>query len=336
MTTMPKTTAPRVPLPSRPTIADVAQAAGVSTGTVSRVINGHSTVALATRQRVQEVMAGLGYVPDPAARHLSWRTGQTLGLSLDRDDPRLHPYQVLFRRALEAQTAPQGVQLLDLRADLSALAHLPSAVLVMHAIDGDPRLEFLRRAGVPAVLIGHHPDLSWVAPDDEAGGATAAQHLLEAGHRELAYLGDGPSQVAQDRQRGFVRAALAAGAAVQVIASDFTVLGGYRAMRRAWEGGARFTGLFAQSDESAAGACAALEDLGVAVPAEVSVVGFDGLPELPIRLRLTTVAQDIARIADTALTLVQEALAGQPPRGQLIPVHLLPGATVAPPPGGNP
>lgn len=336
MTIMPKTTAPRVPLPSRPTIADVAQAAGVSTGTVSRVINGHSTVALATRQRVQEVMAGLGYVPDPAARHLSWRTGQTLGLSLDRDDPRLHPYQVLFRRALEAQTAPQGVQLLDLRADLSALAHLPSAVLVMHAIDGDPRLEFLRRAGVPAVLIGHHPDLSWVAPDDEAGGATAAQHLLEAGHRELAYLGDGPSQVAQDRQRGFVRAALAAGAAVQVIASDFTVLGGYRAMRRAWEGGARFTGLFAQSDESAAGACAALEDLGVTVPAEVSVVGFDGLPELPIRLRLTTVAQDIARIADTALTLVQEALAGQPPRGQLIPVHLLPGATVAPPPGGNP
>lgn len=316
-------------VPTRPTIYDIAAAAGVSKGTVSRVLNGHPTVAAGTRERVQAVVQRMGYAPDPAARHLSWRRGQTLGLLLDRDDPLLHPYYVLFRQALESHTALHGVQLVDLQAEVWTLPQLPSAVLVMHARDEDRRLDFLRRAGVPAVLIGHHPDFSWVAPHDEAGGALAARHLLEAGHRDLIYLGGGSTQVAQDRERGFTAAARAAGARVESLASDFTVLGGYRALRRAWEGGARFTGLFAQSDESAAGAVAALEDLGVRVPQDVSVVGFDGLPEVPLNLRLTTVAQDIPRIASVALQLVQEAISGLPPRGEFIPVHLIPGATVA-------
>ena len=94
---------------TRPTINDIARAAGVSKGTVSRVLNGHSTVAVQTRAQVERVMSELNYVPDPAARHLSWRTGQTLGLSTLSGDPLLSPYQVLFRRALEAHTAPAGV-----------------------------------------------------------------------------------------------------------------------------------------------------------------------------------------------------------------------------------
>ncbi|MFB9992953.1 LacI family DNA-binding transcriptional regulator [Deinococcus oregonensis] len=320
----------------RPTIDDIARASGVSKGTVSRVINGHSTVAERTRARVQEVIARLDYTPDPAARNLSWRTGQTLGLSLDRDDPMLSPYQVLFRRALEAHTAPLGVQLLDLRADLTRLARLPSAVLIMHAVEGDPRLAFLQQQGVPAVLIGHHPASFWVAPDDEGGAHLATMQLLEAGHRQVAYLGAGTSQVAQDRQRGFERAARTVGADTQLLAADFTVLGGYRAVRRAWESGVRFTGLFAQSDESAIGAVAALEDVGLNIPGDVSVVGFDGLPELPLPYTLTTVSQDIPRIASTALTLVGEAISGRTPRGEFIPVQLISGATVAPAPGGSP
>lgn len=317
---------------TRPTIDDIARESGVSKGTVSRVINGHPTVAAQTRERVQAVVNRLGYVPDPAAQHLSWRTGRTLGLSFAPEDPLLSPYHVLFREALEKHTGTMGLQLLNLRAPLAQLARLPSAVLVMHAAQDDSRLTLLRARGVPAVLIGHQPGAFWVAPDDEDGAGLATRHLLGAGHRELAYLGRGPSQVAQDRERGCLRAAQAAGARVTLIESDFTVLGGYRAVRRAWEGGQRWTGLFAQSDESAAGAVAALQDLGLRVPADVSVVGFDGLPELPLPLRLTTVAQDIGRIARTALTLMQQASLGQPPRGEFIPVHLVPGATVAPPP----
>jgi LacI family transcriptional regulator len=314
---------------TRPTIDDIARASGVSKGTVSRVINGHATVAAHTRARVQAVMSGLGYAPDPAAQHLSWRTGRTLGLSFASDDPMLSPYHVLFREALERHTAPLGMQLVNLRADLTRLSRLPSAVLVLHATEKDDRLSLLRERGVPAVLIGHQPGAFWVAPDDEGGARLATRHLLDAGHRQLAYLGSGPSQVAQDRQRGFVRAAQAAGAQTTLIEADFTVLGGYRAARRSWESGERWTGLFAQSDESAAGAIAALEDLGVRVPVNVSVIGFDGLPELPLPVRLTTVAQDIGQIARTALGLMQEAMSGQPPRGEFVPVHLVSGATVS-------
>lgn len=331
---------------TRPTIDDIARAAGVSKGTVSRVINGHATVAAMTRERVQEVMSRLGYAPDPAAQHLSWRTGHTLGLSIAVSDPLLSPYHVLFREALERYTAPLGVRPVHLRGDLAELQHLPSAVLVLHAVEDDPRLAFLRGRNVPAVLIGHQPGFWWVAPDDEGGAHLATTELLGAGHRRLAYLGRGPSQVARDRERGFLQAAGAAGAEVTVLEADFTVLSGYRALRRAWEEGARFSGCFAQSDESAAGAIAALEDLGLRVPQDVSVVGFDGLPELPLPRQLTTVAQDIPRLVRTALDLMQEAMSGQPPRGEFVPVHLVPGATVspvalsgttaAPPPGGMP
>jgi LacI family transcriptional regulator len=318
---------------TRPTINDIARAAGVSKGTVSRVLNNHSTVAARTRVQVERVMTELQYVPDPAARHLSWRTGQTLGLSTLVGDPLLSPYQVLFRRALEAHTAPAGVQLLDLHGELSQVSRLPSAVLLMHIKPVDERLDYLTGRGVPVVMIGHHPAVRWVAPDDRGGSELATQALTHAGHRDLLYLGTGVSQVARDREAGFLAAARSVGARTQTLPGGFTVLDGYRTVRRAWEAGTRFTGCFAASDEQAVGAAAALGDLGVDVPGQVSVVGFDGLPELPLPLTLTTVAQDITRIAEVALELVQEALAGLPVRGEFVPVKLVSGQTVAPPPG---
>ena len=319
---------------TRPTINDIARLAGVSKGTVSRVLNGHSTVALRTRVQVEGVMSDLGYTPDPAARHLSWRTGQSLGLSTLSGDPLLSPYQVLFRRALETHTAPAGVQLLDLHGELEGRQGLPSAVLLMHIRAGDSRLELLERRGVPVVLIGHHPRHSWVAPDDRGGAGMAARQLCEAGHRKLLYLGSGDSQVARDREAGFREVAEAAGAQVRTLPGGFTVLDGYRTLRRAWEGGLRFSGCFAASDEQAVGAISALQDLGVDVPRAVSVIGFDGLPELP--LPLTTIAQDIPRIAAVALELVQEALAGLPPRGEYVPVQPRAGQTLGPPLPGPP
>lgn len=321
---------------TRPTINDIARAAGVSKGTVSRVLNGHSTVAVRTRAQVEQVMSELNYVPDPAARHLSWRTGQTLGLSTLVGDPLLSPYHVLFRRALEAHTAPAGVQIIDVHGNLERLTRYPSVVLLMHIKSQDSRLEVLAAQNVPVVMIGHHPEYRWVAPDDQGGAELATRQLTGAGHRELLFLGSGESQVARDREAGFRAAAQAVGARVSTLPGGFTALHGYRTVRRAWEGGLRFTGLFAASDEEAVGAAAALQDLGLDVPGQVSVVGFDGLPELPIPLALTTVVQDIARIAKVALELVQEALAGEAVRGEYVPVTLHPGQTVAPPPRSLP
>lgn len=316
------------------TIEDIAQASGVSKGTVSRVLNGHRAVATLTRERVLDAVTRLGYSPDPAARQLSWRTGRTLGLSVLTGDPLLSPYQVLFRRALDREADPLGFALSDLGDDFASLARLPSALLVMHVRDGDERLTFLRARGVPAVLVGHHPEWAWVAPDDKGGAALAARALTDLGHRELMFVGDGDSQVARDRKAGFEHTARATGASVTSCPADFTVLGGYRALRRAWEGGARASGIFVGSDEAAVGVIAALADLGLRVPHDVSVIGFDGLPELPpaegVARRLTTVAQDIPGVASQALALVQEALTGSAPRGVFVPVRFVPGDTTAP------
>ncbi|ADV67254.1 LacI family DNA-binding transcriptional regulator [Deinococcus maricopensis] len=311
------------------TIEDVARAAGVSTGTVSRVLNGHSNVAARTRDRVHAVMNDLGYAPDPAARHLSWRTGRTLGVSSHLT---LRPYSVPFARALERAVATKGLQLLTFSDDLRGLQRFPSAMLLLHVLDDDPRVPLLRARGVPAVVVGHHPGGSWVAPDDTPGAYLATQHLTLAGHRRLALLGDGPSQVQRARRAGFEAAAREARAHTTLLPGGFSMLGGYRAVRQAWEGGARFSGLFAVGDELAAGAIVALADLGVRVPEDVSVMGFDGLPELPLDRALSTVVQDIPRIAAEALTLVLEALRHEAPRGVRVPVRLHPGGTVHPAP----
>ena len=316
---------------SRPTITDIARAAGVSKGTVSRVINGHATVASVTRERVSAVMNQMGYEPDQAARLLSWRRGLSLGLSVGERDPRLSPYMVLFRRALDEAAGPGGLQLLDIGEDLAGLSRHPSGVLLMHVRDEDPRLAALRARGVPFALVGHHPACAWVAPDDVGGAQLATRQLTLLGHRDLAYLGGGDGQVQRDRCRGAELAAREAGAGLRLIPAEYSVLGGYRATRRAWEGGVRFTGLVAGCDEMACGAIAALQDLGLRVSGDVSVVGFDGLPELPLPVRLTTVSQDVARIAATALALVQEGMQGAPARGEYIPVRLSPGDTVGPP-----
>ena len=318
------------------TIQHIAVRAGVSKGTVSRVLNARTTVAESTRVRVLAVMDELGYRPDPAARELSLRTKHTLGLSLARADRRLAPYFVLFRQALLRELQELGIPVEELDEDLASSKRLPSAMLVLSAEARDPRLEFLLEQGVPTVLVGHHQSLSCVAPADEDGAYQATRHLLELGHRDIALLSGLESrQGVMDRELGFARAlneyGLSKPSSATRLVGNFELLGGYRAVRRAWEGGQRFSALFCESDEMAVGAIAALEDLGIGVPQDVSIVGFDGMPELPYRL--TTVAQDIPSIARGAVELLLEALQDLPARRIINPVSLVVGDTTAPFPG---
>jgi LacI family transcriptional regulator len=312
------------------TIGEIAQQAGVSTGTVSRVINGKPTVAKETRATVLAVMKKLGYEPDPVARELSRRTKHTLGIWVGAGENRLSPYFNVIWRALLHEMQMHATQFVELPVDITPVKRRLDAVLMFHCADIDQRLDTLWRRGVPGALIGHHPSISCVAPDDLGGGRLAASALLAHGHRDLLHLTvSDEHQWAVDRAAGFT-AALAehvgGSLAPVILRGGGSVLGGYRLMRNAWQQGHRPTGIFCATDEMAVGALGALADLGVQVPGEVSVLGYDGLVDL--YPGLASIAQDIPTIAHEAVTLALGAIERETVRHIMVPVHLIEGATL--------
>lgn len=313
------------------TIGEIARQSGVSTGTVSRVINGKSTVAEPTRQKVLAVMKRLGYEPDPVARELSMRSKHTLGIWVGAGENRLSPYFSAMWRALLREMQVRATQVVELPLDISHVRRRFDAVLMFHCADLETRLKALADRKVPAVLIGHHPGISCVAPDDPGGGRLAGERLLELGHRHLLHLTAGEDlQWARERAEGFLAAVGEGGhrgVEVSVLRGQGSVLGGYRMMREAWKEGHRPTGVFCATDELAVGALGALEDLGVKVPQEVSVLGFDGLTEL--HPGLASVAQDIPGIAHAAVSLALAAIEKHTVHQRIVPVSLVDGATLA-------
>lgn len=316
------------------TIGEIALQAGVSTGTVSRVINGKSTVAADTRTNVLAVMKKLGYEPDPVARELSRRTKHTLGIWVGAGENRLSPYFNVIWRALLHEMQLRATQFVELPVDITQVRRRLDAVLMFHCADIDQRLDTLWRRGVPGALIGHHPGVSCVAPDDRGGGRLAASRLLALGHRDLLHLTVADEhQWAVDRAAGFT-ASLAEGGgstlAPVILRGGGSVLGGYRLMRDAWLQGHRPTGVFCATDEMAVGALGALADLGVSVPNQVSLLGFDGLVDL--YPGLASVAQDIPTIAHEAVTLAVGAIERDAIRHVVVPVQIIDGATLGPAP----
>lgn len=311
-------------LPPRPTIGDVAQAAGVSTGTVSRVLNERPGVSPATKAAVLAVVARLGYRPDSAARQLSGGRGNRIGFHVSPRSGRFSPFYMLFMEYLVAEFQGAGYRLVDVPSRPDGLpARLPDGLVLLGVHDDDLRIPYLESRGVPFVLEGHAPGRRWVRADDYGGATAATEHLLRLGHTEIVHVsGDPLGQAAFDRARGYRDALRGAGVpALGALDGAFTVLGAYRAVRRFLTTGQPFTAVFAASDEMAQGVIAALADAGLRVPADVSVVGFDDLPEFGEGL--TTVRQDVAQVAGTAAALLQEGLSGLPVRHAVVPVQLV-------------
>jgi LacI family transcriptional regulator len=317
------------------TIGEIARQASVSKGTVSRVINGKATVAETTRQNVLAVMKRLGYEPDPVARELSMRSKHTLGIWVGAGENKLSPYFSLIWRALLHEMQVRATQFIELPVDISQVTRRMDAVLMFHCSDIDGRLATLASRNIPAVLIGHYPGISCVAPDDTGGGRLAAERFLALGHRQLLHLSAAEDlQWARERAGGFSGALASSslpGIHSVIVRGEGSVLGGYRLMRDAWSHGHRPTAVFCATDEMAVGALGALADLGVAVPSQVSVLGFDGLTELCPGL--ASVAQDIPAIAHVAVSLAVAAIGKPTVLQTIVPVAILDGATLGPAPG---
>ena len=321
----------------RVTIQEVASTAGVSVSTVSRVLNDRAGVGEGARRAVLEAVRRLDYRPDQAARELVMRKTATVGWNDAHGARRLHPFATLMRERLFAALYAQGYRVEDVPSGEDGLPErLTDVMVVASPSPDDPRFVHLERQEVPFVVSGVVEGLRCVGPDDADGGRQAAQHLLRLGHRTLLVLtGKVPlggafwrpsivGSLADARLVGF-RAELHAQrvpfTSAHILTCDYTSLGAFFAVREALRAGRDFTALFALSDEMAVGAAAAIQDAGRFIPEDVSLIGFDDLPEMGGAF--TTVKQDIPLFADTLAELTQEAARGMRPRRIVLPVQLV-------------
>lgn len=332
----------------QPTIRDVAERAGVSHQTVSRVINGHELVSRATRERVERAIQELNYVPSPMARGLMSNRTHSIGLvsSAISDhffgevaagaevEARRRGYYLVIASVEEHAEADERAYLrLMLERRVEGLIVARSRVPI--SVDQVS----LHRVPVVALASAQAPGLAMVDVDNRGGGRDAVAYLLARGHRRIATI-TGPMEwrSAQDRLDGY-REALAAGGAtfdpsLVEQAHGWEPADGQTGMARLLARGARFTGLFAYSDMVAIGAIRELRTRGLRVPEDVSVVGYDDVPVAAyVDPPLTTVRQPMREVGECAASLVLDAIAYGRAETRVLPTQLVVRGSVVGPAG---
>jgi alanine racemase len=337
----------------RVTIADVAEAAGVSKTAVSFAFNNPDRLAAATTARILEIAETLGYRPDPVARMLTQRRTGTIGVVTPQALASMfaNPYFGMFSAgvAAVAEAAGYGLHFISpLHGSLSdAMARATVDGIVAIGLSSDhPEIAEIRRTGLPTVTVDsdRFEGMPSIDVDDEGGARAAAEHLAGLGHRDVLIIAVEPAEHAPSGAEGTVsrrlrgyRAGLAAGGVTlsgAVVVSPATYAGGASAVERAWAAGRTPTAILAMSDAIAIGAIKALRDRGLAVPADVSVVGFDDI-ELAEATDppLTTVHQPIRGKGEDAARILLALLSGEAvPAGLRLDARLVVRASTAPPP----
>ncbi len=347
------------PTRRRAVMADVGRLAGVSHQTVSRVINGSPHVRPQTRQRVLEAMLELGYRPNSAARALATGRSSTLGV-VSFDTTLYGPASTLCGIERAAHEAGYFIIVASLKLlDRPSVAEAVER-LCRHGVDGilaitphEQAAEALLHApgDVPLVAVEAGPDHAVpVAAIDQVTGATeATRHLLDLGHESVWHIAGPPDFLeAHQRVAGWRQALEATGAEVPpVMIGDWSARSGYELGQRL-STDTRVSAVFVGNDQMALGVLRAMQEHGRRIPEDVSVVGFDDIPEAPYFLPpLTTVRQDFDRMGSHGVRLllqmieVGEALEQAPGlapelvvRASTAPFAL--GATRVTAPGGRP
>jgi DNA-binding LacI/PurR family transcriptional regulator len=317
----------------KPTSSDVAAAAGVSRSAVSFAFNNPQRISTATRERILAVAAELGYAPNTLARMLQAGTTNSIGVLLPQRLAQVleNPYYARFLMGVGQICDQEGYTLL-LSPPLqdSVLKAIPYAAVDGFIVCGleteGAEVAELERRGVPFVLIDsdRYENAPSVEVDDRGGAHDVARYLLELGHRRIAVLSIGPG--AETATRGY-RGPLArrrAGIAEALAAAGLTMADvalaevpvsryeGYRATKKLMAAAERPTAILALSDVLAYGAVDALGELGLDVPRDVSVTGFDDLAESAwFRPRLTTVRQPIVTKGRSAAGFLISAVRGE-------------------------
>ena len=333
----------------QPTINDVARIAAVSKKTVSRVINRSPLLNEETRKRVEEVIAELGYIPNPQARALGLRRNFVIGLV--HDNPNAQTVMNVQQGLLEGLHGTEFELLVrpvkrgsatileDLRHFLER--QRPYGVMLLPPISEDDRLaDLCRKLDVRYVRMGSaelDEPRHTVASNDREAVRGAVTYLIEQGHRRIGLIA-GPQgfRSAAERRAGFEEALEAAGIAVprsMIVEGNYTFATGMVAAERLLDVVPRPTAIFSSNDEMAAGVIHAARQRGLDVPRDLSVIGFDDTPVAAhMWPPMTTVRWPIATMArSAALKLIAEEGDGSELEPSLFISTLIRRASVAPP-----
>ena len=339
-------------MPSKPTLRDVATAAGVHPATVSRALNPETRalVNAATARRVIKVADALGYRPNPIARQLKTAKSGTIGLVIpDLTNPFFPP----IVRGIEDVLQPEGYSCLIVntdndmdreRAQIGSLRFRQvEGLIIATGYSEHPLLAELEHDGVPMVMVNRRTDsavISSITADDLGGIELAVGHLAALGHRSIAHLaGPDSTSTGVARARAFRNAVrdrhLDADAALVSVCSGWTEPAGAAALRQVLDAGTPFTAVVAGNDLIALGCYDVLSERGLRCPDDVSVVGFNDMPFLDkLRPPLTTVAVPHHQMGAEAARMLLETLRdpGRPARSVALPVSLVPRGSTGPAP----
>lgn len=321
--------------PRRPRIADVAREAGVSKTAVSFAFNSPDRLAPETASRILDVAESLGYRPHPVARMLTQRSTHTLGVLTPQALSVIfsNPFFGAFSEGVALAAEQEGYALHFISPLHGSLARAMGratvdGVVAIGLSASHPEVAQIRAAGLPLVMVDSSamPDQPGIEVDDEGGARVAAEHLIGLGHTGFLIVGVEPPPGAKmepegvtgRRLQGYLAALGAARIelpAHAVIDGPASIEGGMAAMRRAWEDGLRPTAVLVMSDAMAIGVLRTARELGLRVPEDISVVGFDDIDlSQHTNPPLTTVHQPIRQKGESAVRLLLAVVERRVPR----------------------
>jgi len=318
------------------TMDDVAKSAGVALSTVSRALSDNPRVNITTRERIKKLAREMGYVPSAIARGLATQRTFSLGVVV-RDI--VDPFLAELVRLMDMHALELGYSLIlshagnDERRELAAIHILRQkrvdAIIMPDSSVSDSFLSRVADHGIPVVLLNRMSYPYSIGIDHIAAGEMAANHLLDLGHRRVAYIGGLRCKAeSDDRQKGYERALAIRGLVVDralIALGDSWPEGGQICMRQFLNLEHPPTAVFCFNDLTALGAIGAIHSAGLRVPQDISVVGFDDITLASfLHPPLTSIAQDKEQMAKLAVEMANALATGKPaPERTILPGRLV-------------